>query len=61
MDTWRVTFLLHGKGNVVINVKSNNAYSARQKAAMKLQQMYKVDSAGYTLVACKCTNKFRVR
>ena len=57
MDTWRVTFLLHGKGNVAINVKSGNAHSAKQKAAMKLEQMYHVNSAGYTLVACKCTRK----
>ena len=40
MNEWKVTFLIRGKDNIAVNVKSNNEMFARQNAIRKLLMQY---------------------
>lgn len=61
MNEWKVTFLIRGKDNIAVNVKSNNEMFARQNAIRKLLMQYQhlnLKSGEYEIVSCKMTKRF---
>ena len=61
MNEWKVTFLIRGKDNIAVNVKSNNEMFARQNAVRKLLMQYNhlnLQPSEYQIVNCKMTKKF---
>ena len=60
MNEWRVVFLIRGKDNIAVNVKSNNEMFARQNAVRKLLMQYNhlhLQSEDYQIVSCKLTKR----
>jgi hypothetical protein len=61
MNEWKVVFLIRGKDNIAVNVKSNNEMFARQNAVRKLLMQYQhlhLQSEDYQIVSCKLTKRF---
>lgn len=63
MDEWKVTFLIRGKENICVRVKSNNEMYARQNAVRKLLMQYnclKLKHGDYKIVTCKRASTFKL-
>ena len=60
MNEWKVTFLIREKGNISVNVKSNNEMYARQNAVRKLLMQYShlgLKEGEYRIVQAKLIKK----
>lgn len=60
MNEWKVTFLIRGKDNISVKVKSNNELFARQNAIRKLLTQYSylgLQSDDYQIVSAKLISK----
>jgi len=60
MNEWKVTFLIRGKDNIAVKVKSNNELFARQNAIRKLLMQYShlgLKSEDYRIVSARLISK----
>ena len=60
MNEWKVVFLIRGKENISVNVKSNNELYARQNAIRKLLMQYQylhLQSDEYEIVSARLLRK----
>lgn len=63
MNEWKVTFLIRGKDNIAVNVKSNNELFARENAKRKLLMQYQhlhLQPSEYEIVNCRLIKKFNL-
>lgn len=63
MNEWKVTFLIRGKDNICVNVKSNNELFARENAKRKLLMQYQhlhLQPNEYEIVNCRLIKKFNL-
>lgn len=63
MNEWKVTFLIRGKDNIAVNVKSNNELFARVNAKRKLLMQYqhlRLQPSEYEIVNCRLIKKFNL-
>lgn len=63
MNEWKVTFLIRGKDNICVRVKSNNELFARENAKRKLLMQYQhlhLQPSEYEIVNCRLIKKFNL-